>query len=166
MNSCSTITQLDLAPLSGVTHIGTAFLYGCVGLTSIDLSPFTSSVQDVGTFFMWQCSGITPTIDVSPLANANIIKGRFLAECAGLVFMDLSPLARVHGLGWVLNEAAGLKSIILPSPDPIAGRPNSAISPPMGLLSKCKSLDVIDLSPLQNVTLLLPLSQMKCTTLC
>ena len=68
--------------------------------------------------------------------------------------MDLSPLARVHGLGWVLSEAVGLKSIILPSPGPIAGRPNS------------KSLDVIDLSPLQNVTLLLPLSQMKCTTLC
>jgi len=58
---CSGLTSVDLSSLSQVTTIGHHFLYGCSGLTSADLSSL-SHVANIGIHFMGGCIGLRSVV--------------------------------------------------------------------------------------------------------
>ena len=69
------------------------FLWGCKGLTKVDLSPI-GNVKKVGNHSLTSCYSLT-RIDLAPLDAIDAIPDGFLHGCRGLTEVDLSPLVNV-----------------------------------------------------------------------
>eukprot|EP00658_Telonema_sp_P-2_P014792 TRINITY_DN15646_c0_g1_i1.p1 TRINITY_DN15646_c0_g1~~TRINITY_DN15646_c0_g1_i1.p1 ORF type:complete len:405 (-),score=21.95 TRINITY_DN15646_c0_g1_i1:308-1522(-) len=143
---CSGLTVLDLAPLSQVTTIGGSFLSGCTALTALDLSSL-SRVVEVKESFLYGCSGLS-VIDLSPLSQLTAINGAFLSQCSGLTTIDLAPLSQVTTVGLsFLRDCTHLKTIDLA---PLS----QVVEIKEGFLCGCTGLVEVDLSPLLELRVL------------
>jgi hypothetical protein len=141
---CSGLTSLDLSALNKVTHIGWHFLDGCSGLTSLDLSGL-SNVTQIGFNFLGSCSGLT-SLDLSPLSKVTHIEDTFLDGCSGLTSLDLSALKNVTHIKFgFLVGCSGLTSLNLSVLNNL-----TEIWP--YFLAGCSGLTKLDLSPLNKVT--------------
>ena len=100
-------------------------LMECHTLTSIDLSPPTSSLSSnshphgVDNFFLRGCSSLE-ALDLSPLSHVTRLGGCFALGCASLSTLDLGSLSNITMI-------------------------------PYSFLEGCTSLTSLDLSPLSNV---------------
>ena len=65
--------------LSAVETIGSYFLFGCTGLTTINFSGL-SAVTKIGSDFLRRCTGLR-TLDLSGLSAVRNIGAGFLAQC-------------------------------------------------------------------------------------
>ena len=97
MSGCSSLTDIDLSYLNGVTSIDYNFLVNCSSLSNIDLG-FMSEVESVGSQFLMGCSSLV-SLDLSPLGKVKTIGNQFLSECSGLTYLDCSPLVSIQSIG-------------------------------------------------------------------
>ena len=110
LEGCTSLTDVDLGPLSQVSVVQGFFLEGCTGLTALDLSPL-SQVTAVQGFFLRGCTGLT-SVDLGPLSQVTVVQGGFLERCTGLTTLDLSPLSRVTEIqGSFLFGCTGLTGL-------------------------------------------------------
>ena len=78
--SCPTLHYQN--PFRVLTSIGYNFLYGCSGLTSVDLSSL-SQVTTIEDYFLYECRGLT-SVDLSALSHVTMVGIFFLRGCTGL----------------------------------------------------------------------------------
>ncbi len=141
----SSLQQLAVVTqAAGPIKIGDDFLYGCSGLTSLDLSGL-SNVTKIGKKFLFRCNGLT-SLDLSGLSNVTKIGKKFLSACPNLRKLDLSPLSKVTEI----EEDFLFMCIRLTDLD-LSGLSN-VTKIGGGFLSRCGKLTDLDLSPLSNVT--------------
>ena len=69
------------------------FLFGCDGLTSLDLTPLAHFTRG-GDGFLHNCRGLTK-LDLTPLAHLTSVGDGFLLGCAALDLMPLAHFTRV-----------------------------------------------------------------------
>ena len=114
--SCTTLSHIDLSPLSGVHTIGDDFMKVC-GLLSLDLSPLVN-LRHIGANFLSHCYHLT-SLDVSPLHRLVALPDGFLCRCKSFEVLDLSPLQTLTTIGSsVLIDCHNLSHIQL-SPLPL-----------------------------------------------
>ena len=141
---CSGLSTLDLAALSKVTSVGDYVLRDCSGLTTLDVSGLVN-VTHIGNSFMQCCSGLT-TLDLAALTNVTSVGAYFLSSCSGLTTLGLSGLTNVAGVGsHFLSSCSGLATLDLTA---LANVKHVGAS----FLHDCKLLTKLDLSGLVNVT--------------
>ena len=113
------LKKVDLSGLCNVEMLND-FLYQCLSLEEIDLSPL-SNVQKVGGGFLSGCSSLKK-VDLSGLRNLQEMGHNFFRDCFSLKEIDFSALCNVQVVGWpTLNGCWSLTRVILP------------VSPPEGL---------------------------------
>jgi hypothetical protein len=96
----TSLTSIDLSPLSNVTAIGDYFLGDDQsGITTVDLSPLVNLESTPGWFLAW-CENLVSVV-LPP--NVKIIGPSFLQECNNLTYLDLSPLQNLNQSG--ISEA-------------------------------------------------------------
>ena len=140
----SSLTTIDLSPLSLVTEIQTGFLRECTGLTSIDLSPL-SRVTSIKDCFLEGCTGLT-SLNLSPLSKLTEVYHGFLADCSGLMEIDLSPLSQVTEVQW--GFLAGCSGLTTVDVSPLCRLMKIQVEFLMG----CTGLTSLNLSALLGVT--------------
>ncbi|HSW75942.1 MAG TPA: leucine-rich repeat protein [Candidatus Saccharimonadales bacterium] len=139
--NCRSLVEIDLKPLSRVTHIGNYFLGTCISLTNIDLKPL-SNVTQIGTHFL-TFTNIT-SIDLTPLSQIRSIPNEFLSAC-NITHINLSPLSRVTRIGDIfLGRCQKLAEIDL---TPLSNVTDIGHD----FLIDCPRLILIDIRPLSNV---------------
>ena len=107
---CTGLTNIDLSALSNVTYIGSHFLCYCAGLANINLSAL-SNVTCVGSHFLGYCTGLA-NINLSARSNITHIGSHFLDGCTELAHIDLSALSNVTHIGsYFLGDCTGLTDV-------------------------------------------------------
>lgn len=140
---CRGLTSVDLTPLSHIRRVPEGFLTGCCGLREIDLTPL-SQILAVGCDFLFGCHGLR-AIDLSPVSHVTILEEGFLSQCASLVELDMRPLVNVKDLPrYFLVACRELTTLHLP--------PNLKMTyVACAFLEQCSKLLHLDLSPLRGV---------------
>jgi hypothetical protein len=77
-----------------------SFLYGCSGLTQLDLGPL-AQVTVVQGFFLYGCSGLT-SLDLGPLSQVTVVQRCFLDGCHSLDAVDNPPMCPPP-FGWAAD---------------------------------------------------------------
>eukprot|EP01064_Diplonema_japonicum_P031713 TRINITY_DN5749_c0_g1_i1.p1 TRINITY_DN5749_c0_g1~~TRINITY_DN5749_c0_g1_i1.p1 ORF type:complete len:300 (+),score=52.24 TRINITY_DN5749_c0_g1_i1:50-901(+) len=107
MTNC---TALKKCVLPRAREIGTAFLYNCTSLQSIDLAPL-SGVKMVPSCFLSRCVSLK-AVDLEPFSRVGRVEFYFMNNCTSLLHVDLRPLrgAEVDSDGFIKNCPAKRKA--------------------------------------------------------
>ena len=144
LNSCSSITALNLPGMNGVTEIGDEFLSCCSSITALDLSDM-KGVTKIGTWFLNSCSSIT-ALDLSGMNGVTGIGGEFLNSCSSITALDLSGMNGVTKIGtWFLNRCSSITALDLSGMKGVTEIGS-------GFLKRCYSITALDLSGMNGVT--------------
>ena len=168
---CMSLKEIcNMAGLRNVKTIGSDFLFGCVCLTSVDISVLRSSekigpwflrdcktlasvnlcsfekVTDIGDAFLDQCESLTDISNISGLRNVKSIGSDFLFGCRSLPSVDISVLQNVTSIGSrFLAKCEKLESVDLSSFDKVTNIGDY-------FLRDCRSLKGIsNISGLRNI---------------
>ena len=99
---------------SNVTDMGYMF-FGCVGLTSLDVSNFnTSNVTDMGAMFI-NCRNLT-SLDLRNFNTSNVTDmSQMFSYCSGLTSLDVSNFntSNVTNMNYMFNDCSSLTSLDL-----------------------------------------------------
>eukprot|EP00658_Telonema_sp_P-2_P085221 TRINITY_DN9673_c0_g1_i1.p2 TRINITY_DN9673_c0_g1~~TRINITY_DN9673_c0_g1_i1.p2 ORF type:complete len:125 (+),score=30.72 TRINITY_DN9673_c0_g1_i1:145-519(+) len=79
----------SLSPLQDVYDVSEGFLWGCSGLTELDLTPLSNLQEFPKNFFLAGC-GFT-TLDLSPLTKVRKLSELFLFNNKSLTTIILPP---------------------------------------------------------------------------
>ncbi len=89
LRGCSSMTELDISPLSKVKEVGLCFLDGCSSLKKLDLRPLLN-LRNVGDGFLSRCSSLKE-LDLRPMSNVCSVGDEFLFSCSALTKLELCP---------------------------------------------------------------------------
>ena len=157
LSTCKYLQNIDLTPLSNLTSIGNGFMKRCMSLTRINLSNL-SNLTSIGDYFLAGCENLR-TINLSNLSNITSIRDNFLAGCENLKTINLSNLSNITSIG---NEF--MKGCIsLHSIDITLLLNITSIG--SYFLSGCENLGSINLSNLSNLESIGSWFMLGCTNL-
>ena len=114
MNKLESITGMSYLNTSQVTNMGYMF-WGCIKLTSLDVSGFnTSKVTDMGFMFV---SCMATDLDVSNFNTSNVTKMRGMFNYSELESLDLSNFntSKVTDMSSMFSDCTNLQTIYVGS---------------------------------------------------
>ena len=115
---CTSLTEVDLTPLSGMTQVTdlSNMFYACSSLAEIDLTPLSGMTQVATLQNMFNGCSFLTEIDLAPLSDMTQVKnlmGMFY-NCSSLTEVDLTPLSgmtQVTTLGEIFYGCTSLTEI-------------------------------------------------------
>ena len=157
---CTSLTEVDLTPLSGMTQVTTlSYMFkGCSSLTEIDLTPLSgmTRVTNLSDMF-YNCSSLAE-IDLTPLSGMTQVATlqNMFNGCSFLTEIDLAPLSdmtQVKNLMGMFYNCSSLTEVDL---TPLSGM--TQVTTLGEIFYGCTSLTEIDLAPLSGMTQVTTLS--------
>ena len=134
MNKLQSITGMSYLNTSQVTNMGYMF-WGCIKLTSLDVSGFnTSKVTDMGFMFV---SCMATNLDVSNFDTSNVTKMRGMFNYSELESLDLSNFntSKVADMSSMFSNCTNLQTIYVGS-----GWSTASVTSSGSMFNNCTSL--------------------------
>ena len=133
------LTEIKLTSVnSAIDKIDKAFLYGCYGLTNLNLSGL-SKITSIGDGFLYACIKL-PSVDLSSMTLLSKIPSNFLDCCEELKEVKFPKLDFITSIGdYFLNGCVQLDSVDLSTLKKVETTGES-------FLASCLSLTSVDLS--------------------
>ena len=166
---CTSLTEVDLTPLSGMTQVTTlsGLFYKCSSLTEIDLTPLSGMTQVTTLSYMFKgCSSLTE-IDLTPLSGMTRVTNLsdMFYNCSSLAEIDLTPLSGMTQVATLQNMFNGCSFLTEIDLAPLSDM--TQVKNLMGMFYNCSSLTEVDLTPLSGMTQVTTLGEIfyGCTSL-